>query len=412
MRQQHGHRRSTTEWAVRGTLAIAAVALGYTSAVRDAGYYWRHGNTQVAYALAHDDGRIAGEMAQSLSGAEATAADRKRADGLAQIALRDDPTAIAAVSTLGINAQVRGDIPGARRFFTYSQRLSRRDLQTHVWAIEDAVSRADIVGALHHYDMALRTSRDAASLLFPILSSAIAEPEVQRALVRTLAGNPAWAPHFIGYLANAGEAPQATARFFAVLRRSGLRVSRTADAAVLDRLIGAKLFDDAWSYYAALHPGVDPRRVRDQAFEAAAGQVNTKSAFDWQLLDAPGVSITIQRGAKGNVADFSAPPGMGGTLLEQLQMLPPGRYQLGGHTSGIDQADTSLPYWSLTCRDGPELGRVTIPNSARANGAFSGDLVVPAGCPVQKLSLTLRPSDKMEGVAGQIDRFYMLPKAQ
>lgn len=85
-------------------------------------------------------------------------ARRREADRLARLALRQDPTAVAALATLGLNAQIRGDTNSARRYFAYSDKLSRRSLTTRLWAIEDAVARDDIPAALRNYDVALRTS--------------------------------------------------------------------------------------------------------------------------------------------------------------------------------------------------------------------------------------------------------------
>ena len=96
-------------------------------------------------------------------------------------------------------------------------------------------------------------------------------------------------------------------------------------------------------------------------------------------------------------------------MLTQVQVLPPGAYRLVGRSSGLDQPEASRPYWALTCRDGRELGRVAVPNSAQAEGQFAGELRVPAGCPVQVLALIARPSDDVSGVSGQIDAAQLVP---
>ncbi|WP_375390885.1 tetratricopeptide repeat protein [uncultured Sphingomonas sp.] len=384
--------------------------LGYIGVAHDAGYAMRE-NSARAYALAPGDGRVTGSYAQALLGADATSADWTRAERLARQALRQDPTAVAAVSTLGLGALNRGDATGARRLFAYSERLSRRDLQTQISDIEDAVSRGDVPRALRHYDIALRTSRNAPALLFPILAGAIVNPSVRAALVATLVRQPAWAPHFISYAAGEGSEPKATARLFADLRRARVSVPGTASVALVDRLVGANLFDEAWSYYATIRSGVDRYTLRDPSFAGPgiAGD-STASTFDWQLVDTPGITVSTQRGEGRGVVDFAAPPGIGGPLLRQTQMLLPGTYRLEGHATGIDQPEAAaLPYWSLECRDGRELGRIVVPPSRTANGVFAGQIFVPADCPVQTLSLVARSSDAMTGVSGQIDRVRILP---
>jgi hypothetical protein len=90
-------------------------------------------------------------------------------------------------------------------------------------------------------------------------------------------------------------------------------------------------------------------------------------------------------------------------------LLPPGDYQLMGHSLGIDQPAAALPYWVLNCVGGPELGRVIVPNSAEAEGRFSGTFKISENCPVQYLTLVARPSSAFSGVSGQIDQVLLRP---
>lgn len=405
VRRKSRKHRSVAEWIVRVMLAMAALAAGYVGTAQALGHAFKS-NAARAHALSPWNGRITALLARQLSNAEATAQDRTRADQLARIALRQDPTAVAAVSTLGLNAQVRGDAAGARRLFTYAERLTRRDLPTQLWAIEDAVARGDVAGALRHYDIALRTSRNAPALLYPILGSAIVDPPVRNALLQTLATQPEWGESFINYVAGNGADVQATAALFDELRRARIPVAAQASAVVINGLILKNHWNQAWSYYAAIRPGVDRRRSRDPRFQAA---IATPSPFDWSPADNPTMTAEIQRSSDGGAFIFAAPSSVGGSLLTQIQVLVPGEYRLVGRSSGLNQPEASRPYWALTCRDGHELGRVVLPNSARANGRFVGRLRVPAGCPVQSLALIARPSDSVSGLNGQIDAVQLAP---
>lgn len=392
-------RRSAAEWRVRGVLAVAAAGLGGVSVTHSLGYTLRGSAPTQAHALAPWDGRITALLSEQLSGPEASAADRKRADELARRALRQDPTAVSAVATLGIDAQVRGDTAAARRIFAYSETLSRRDLRTRLWAIEDAVGRGDVPGALHYYDIALRTLRIGPDLLFPVLVNAIADDDIRRALLATLAKRPPWGQLFIGYVADNGPDARATARFMEGLQRNNIPQPDGAAAALIARLLAEGGSEDAWRYYTAITPGADRHRSRDPEFKT-----DRATPFDWHSLGDSGISATIQHGDQGGVFDFAVPPDLGGPLLRQVQMLLPGKYRLEGRSTGIEQPDSALPYWQLTCMDGRELGRVTVPASARANGLFAGEFVVPTNCPTQQLTLIARPSDQLSGVTGQIKR--------
>lgn len=402
-------RRSATEWGVRGALALAVAGLGYVSVTHSLAYMIRGSAPARAHALAPWDGRITALLSEQLSGPDATPADRRRADELARLALRQDLTAVPAVATLGINAQVRGDTAAAQRIFAYSEKLSRRDLRTRLWAIEDAVGRGDIPGALRNYDIALRTSRIAPDLLFPVLASAIGDNGIRQALIATLVQRPAWSEQFLGFVAGTGPDAQATASLFETLQRRGIALPVGAAPTLVGRLLAENHVDDAWRFYAALTPGADRRVARDPDFTA---NLQSPTPFDWLPITDSGVSATLQRGERGGIFDFAVPSNLGGPILRQTQLLPPGDYAVEGRSIGIEQAGNALPYWTLTCPDGRELGRVVVPNSAQANGRFAGRLTVPAGCLVQQLVLVARPSEQLSGLTGQIDDIRLRPAAR
>lgn len=403
-RRRASARRPAIEWGFRGLLAIFAAALGYISVTYTLGYALKERPAR-AHVLAPQDGRITARMAEALMTPTATAAERARSELLARLALREDPTASRAAAVLGLGAQIRGDLAAARKLFAYAEALSRRDLQTQLWAIEDAVSRNDIPGALRHYDIALRTSRAAPDLLFPVLASAAEDPAIRAVMTKTLAGRPSWSADFLDYAARQGADPRSIAQLFWASRRQGAGISDETNAVLINRLIDRGFSDAAWTYYASLHPGVDRRVSRDPDFTTASAP----SVFDWRPINDGGISTSIQRGGDGGIVDFSAPPSVGGHVLQQVQVLPPGAYRLEGRSTGIDQPDRSRPYWVLICPDGRELGRIDLPNSERSNGAFAGQFIVPTGCPIQKLALVVRPSDSVSGVAGQISKAKLYP---
>lgn len=396
-------RRSPKEWAVRLSLATVAVVFGYYSLAFSIAQVVVKRDPALAYRLAPYVGRITAAYATSLAGLDATSQDRVRADTLAKQALQQDPTAVGAASTLGINADVRGDKAVARRYFAYAQKLSRRDLRTQLFMIEDAVQREDIPRALHQYDMTLRVFPDMGEVLYPVLASASADPAIRRELVKTLVGKPVWGGSFIGFIADRGPDPKSTADLFLDLRHARVEVPEIARAGVVNALLAGGQVGAAWSYYAAIRPGADRHRSRDPRFTA---NLERPSQLDWMPInDGSGVTTSIQ----GGIFDFAAPASVGGPLLQQLQLLPHGSYRLSGHSVGLEQAAGALPYWTLRCQNGHELGRVEVPNSSVANGIFHGTFNVPTDCPVQLLLLTARSSDTIAGLSGQIDRVALVP---
>lgn len=398
-------RRSVTEWCIRGALSVVALGLAYISVRHSVAESVKRYSPVYAHQLAPDNGSITALLAQQQFAAKPTA--RQTTVAMARLALQQDPTAIPAVTTLGFQLQLGGDALGARRLFAYSGKLSRRDLETHIWAIENAVSRGDVRTALSHYDLALRTSITAPDLLFPVLSQAVNDPTVRHDLATVLRQKPSWGSSFLTYLAGSKVADSsAIADLVLRMKRFGLAPSPEAAAAATNGLVSTGAFDAAWRFYTALHPQADHRRSRDPRF---SDDIATPSVFDWNPVENPAYSVSLQRDRAGGLFDFSAPPSVDGSVLTQMQLLPAGAYRLTGHSIGIQQPRRSAPYWTLTCRDGRELGHVEVPNSSEANGTFGGRFTVPAGCPVQTLSFVLRPSDEVSGSSGQIDRVQIFP---
>lgn len=399
-------RRSRAEWAWRiGSTLIAAV-IGYVILSGTLAYSLRARSPDQSHRLAPGDGRITALLSERLSGAEANSADRKEADRLARLALKQSPLSVAAVSTLGIDAQIRGDSAAARRLFTISQKLSRRDLRTQIWAIEDAVVREDVVGALRHYDIALRTQRAAGDVLFPVLTTAMADPVILTELVRTMAGRPAWNSAFIDYASDNSADARTTAALFTGLARAGIPVSERAGSLTVNALIAQGQAETAWRYYSSIRPDADRRGVRDPHFTT---NFETPSLLDWVSVNDTGISTYLQRDGAGGAFEFSVVSSTGGPLLRQVQMLPPGNYVLDGRSRNIDQPVTTLPYWALTCSDGRELARIVVPISPDSGSDFSGQFAVPANCPIQTLSLIAQPSDAAAGVSGQISHVRLRP---
>lgn len=391
--------RSPVEWGVRLLLAAGAAYLGYASLTQSTASMLRSRAPERAHLLAPGDGRIVGNLSAELSGPGATASNRARADTLAQTALRLDPTAIAAVATLGLNAQIGGDTAAARRIFAYAQKLSRRDLRTQLWAIEDAVARNDVGGALRQYDIALRTSRGAPDLLFPVLVSAISEPSIRNGLRAMLEKRPPWGNDFLIYAAAASGRPQDVTALLLALERAGIKVPESAAARAVDALLASGNFERAWSYYASFRKNADRRTSRDPRFTV---EYAAPTQFDWNPVNEGGMVVSITADQRGGSLDFSVPASGVGPIARQIQMLPPGEYVLEGKIDFPDRLGDVLPYWSISCQGGRELTRVTLPATGAAEVIFRGHVRIAEACPVQILSLVAGPSNELAALVGQV----------
>lgn len=400
-------RRSNREWVGRIALACGISVMGYQSVAFSIAQVAAGSQPQAADARISYDGRLSAAHAAALITSNVTAAGRAQAGALAIAALRRDPTSVSAAATLGFVTLTQNYTAKARRLLAYAQMLSRRNVQTQLWSIEDAVARNDVPGALRWYDIALRVKPELSDVLYPVLAHASHDPVIRTALVNTLAGKPAWSDSYVGYAAVQKDDPQSTAALFVALHERGVAIPASAQAMVINVLVDAGNVDQAWRYYTAIHPGAARTRARDPRFTAL---LDTPSVFDWSTLSDNSLAASIQRTPDGGAFEFSAPASIGGPVLQQVQLLPTGTYRLSGHSDGIAQDARALPYWTLTCRsDGRELGRVRVPNSVSAGGNFTGTLKVPANCPVQTLTLFARASDAIGGTSGQINSVVLAP---
>ncbi|MEH3124141.1 MAG: hypothetical protein PGN16_19605 [Sphingomonas phyllosphaerae] len=400
-------KRTAREWALRGALALAASIFGYASTTQTLGYSLVKTDPERAHELAPADGRITGALAAQRVTATMPSAQRGESARLAHGALLKEPLSASALTALGIDADLRGYRGTARTLFVHSNALTRRELSARLWLIEDAVARNDVPGALRNYDIALRTSKSAPGLLFPIMAAAIDNADVAKALADTMRSRPPWNEAFFDFVASSGASPKAAAILFIRLAQSGVQPPESARATIINTLIGADAFENAWAYYKTLRGNLDRRRSTDASFSQA---LSTPTFFDWTPKnDDPGLTALIERSPQGGFLDFAAPSGIGGTVLQQGLMLPSGEYRLQGSSADLTAPADARPFWRLSCLNKRELGRIDLPDSIQNRGHFSGILTVDAKCPVQVLQLVLRPSLDAGGVSGKISSAMLLP---
>ena len=377
-----------------GGLALFSVADSLANAIAPV-------TPEMAHKLAPWNGKIMAEEAQRSFQQKADYSAKSGSAALARQALKSEPTAVEALAVLGLQAQLRQETGRSRDILAHALLLSRRELSTRLWTIEEASLRGDIDGALTNYDIALRTSSQAPARLFSPLAGALVEPRIRAKLLTILARKPLWRDDFLNYAATSGSQPRAVAEFFREAGRKGIPVAGDVRTALVDNLANHGLYDEAWAYYASIRTDAARDRSRDPRFTFAG---NNRSLFDWNVTD----YASFQSGAAGGVLDFVVPSTTGGTLASQASVLPPGHYLLHGTSAHIEEPEASRPYWSLWCGT-RQVGQVDIGNSPNGEGRFSGTLTVPSGCPLQTLTLVARSTDNSRGVTGQITSVQVEP---
>ena len=310
-----------------------------------------------------------------------TRARLAQAELLARAALSGSPVNVEAARALALAEAGQEHLGAARRLIRYAEQLSRRDVQTEFWLIQEHVGAADVTGALLHYHRAMQTSRASRELLSPILAQAAEEPAVYRPLALILAQRPEWWPNFLGDFVERTHSPAA----LTVVTRS-LRLD-PAVPAERDRLT------TILQRYVTLGDGASGRRLFDsltgETTPVAQGgfERDTMLApYGWQISDgADGGGVReLRQGARGAFA-LTLDGNRGEEAAHQILALSPGRHELrllvGDVLPGfLDPATITIRCFPA---DTP-IAEHDLPVT-RETAALRVSFMIPEGCPAQIL---------------------------
>lgn len=354
-------------------------------------------------ALSIDGGNaIAAAEAAALMIASDAKASRAEAFRLGKAALGRDATQVKAASTVALLYGMRGEMHRASSLMRYAQSVSRRDLSTQLWLIEDSVRKGDVRTAVEHYDIALRTSKRAQGILFPILESAVAQPDVADALAQRMSAEPNWAGPLLYELARHDVSAPAVARLFGALAQRGAHYDQRNADLFIQRAVRTGDVDSGWRVYRLVEPVRARATLRDGGF---AELLSRAVPFEWELTDQSELmAVRDQRGAS-RVLRLEATSGFGGVVARQLIRAQPGAHVLRGTVFELSQPAGSGPYATVTCANaGARLTTTDLPRAGEKGRQFTARFDVPsAGCRAQWVELWIRASYDAGGVSTAVD---------
>ncbi len=366
----------------------------------------RYNAPGVTLRVAPGDARALSTQAELTLTADASPAQQAEAAELAKAAIARDPTLGTPYRVLGFIADDKGDRARAKTLITHAEQLSRRDLPTQFWLIDEATGRLDMTAALRHYDIALRTSTLAPVALYPILNKALDEPDVVDALAATLAARPSWGDR---YLADAIDKSTALPGLVRLAEQLQAR-KRPLDGAQTQQLLNRLTESSAFALIAEVRNTLLPAGMRsanliDPGFDAEG----VLYPLNWSYIDKDGVSarqeVENDRNPTALRLGFHADTGRGGEVAHQLLLLKPGIYRLQWTSWHNTSMRLTMPYWSVNCADkgGPSLQTFDLAPAPNTTGA--GTFTVPSGnCTGQWLTLALRATNDPSGVSGWVSQ--------
>lgn len=364
-------------------LAVAAIVFHVVLAVSVAGVYRANRPATALSWVAIDSPAAANLGARILeSGPPPEIRDRLRT--AAADALRRDPTNVAALRVLGRLAADRDDA-AAVRLFGLAERLSRRDQPTQAWLIAHHLNRDDPVRAVHHFDIALRTSHNRWDALLPLLAAATADPRTLAPLSRLLSQRPTWEYAFLRQLAISGPRLDHVRQLVQGRLGPADPDAQAVTRILMNRLVADGQFASAWDTYRSAVPaartGAATGIVRNGTFDGARGL----PPFDWNLVQEAelGAMEEVRPDAgDGKVLSVYAHGGRSGEVARQLVRLSPGGHRLQADAGQLPADRLDRPLFRLACAQegGTMLVDYRPPAGGESGRRIATSFNVPAGC--------------------------------
>lgn len=392
-------------WVKLVSIAAVTCTLAWLSFIHAvANITWQQ-NPDMALRFVPDHPLALSRKADELFAAKQDPATLAKVEAMAKQSLRGGALNPVAIRLLGYVADARGDQKKARAFMLLSQKVSRRDFGTQLWLIEDAVARNDKKQALYHYDIAMRTTPDSYSILFPTLAGALDDPEVRADLVPFVKAAPEWLLLFLSHATGTMEDPS---YLVDVLLKAGPLPDRPdyrgQSNFLLSTLATKGQFSAFQRYYSSLP------LARPKALQAAALNKDTINlrypAAGWQLTENSAIGGAFSEPDKSGAVTLSAFAGSGerGELMRKFLFLKPGTYRFVAQYDVQSSAPDSEIRWDLSCVS--QKGNVAKWFTSRPMKAGrSGDVqnfTLGADCPHQLLQLQLA------GGSGQLGAEFVL----
>ncbi len=299
-----------------------------------------------------------------------------------------EPSNSIALSTLATLEAYRSNDSLSSRLFHLSEKVSRRNVTTQLWMIEDAVARNDVSSALSHYDIAMRVSIKIRPKLLSLLIQAAEAPDVSAELSGVLKGRPIWWNDYMTALLGSSKDAALIANSLDLLAPTMSPADREYFGEnALRRLVALGRGRRA----VVLANRLDGKSARYR--NLVAGDFSTDGGilpFRWWLRDDDRVRAyreTVPGGGTGLWLTTNSDAS--GAIAQQMIGLAPGHYVISGRSGGVAADAMARPSILLTCGKEQALVRSPLlPSPEETGRAFRIPFTVPdSGCDVQWVNI-------------------------
>ena len=324
------------------------------------------------------------------------AMDSAQVDRIARASIRRLPLNAEAFRLFGLAASADADLELLSERMALAGQLSRRDLSTQLFLIEDAVRRNNIADALESYDTALRSEESSRNVLYPVLTEAMREPLIRRKFLPYIRSTPPWLESFLRYAVSNSTTPAAMADL--ALEAGGFPQGdefSSLHTELLSVLAENGEYLKAIRYYRSLKDA-DQKSLLDLAM--SDGSTNGAYApISWQPYAVEGIdAVWVSEGRNRVSLDVSLDAGFSGPIARKVLALQPGTYVVNApFESDSHEIDEAL-IWRISCQNGTK--RLDTEADLSGKGSLRGQFTVPAGCPVQMVDISVRTRPGMGSI--------------
>lgn len=308
--------------------------------------------------------------------------------------LRSEGLNPRAVRQLAFVAENDGDDVKTKRLIAAAEKMTRRDVGAQLWLANHWAAKNDIGRALKHIDIGLKTVPESGSLLFPLLASALDQPEFQAQFAPYIAASPQWISSFIDY--SLGKRVKLDILARSIVSAGGLRKSGDSDKLnllLLNHLASAGHYRDILPYYQSLKMA-DPRLARDIALTATS--INpAHGPLAWTTVQNVDVdaAIVTSEGPDPYQMDISVGQAKRRVAAQKLLYLSEGSYAVNAAYLFSEGGREAAVGWQISCVGGASAVDLAAPlyrasEIQQPEGKMEFRFIVPPNCSSQLLKLT------------------------
>lgn len=382
---------SGAHWLTPWLVGAGAIALAAVSVTTAAGNALMVGNDN-GFALA----RRADKIVDGLNVEKQVAADAsawKRIEALSLASIDREPLAANSVRNLALALTKNSEAEKGQGLMRSAAKLSRRDLPTHFWLIQDYGRANDLPKVLMHVDQALRTKEAAWQQLIPALHAGLANSELVNPTVQLLRTDPPWKEQFWMRIEQFPKSLGNIGDVLVGLQAAGTEVDPSVPESIINQLAYSRQYAKAHDIYRKVYGTRRLPKSPEYLSNADFSAPTSGTVFDWTASQNASLEVFLDPELKAlSVNVFGS---IGGVAASQIVALPAGTYRF---ESKIDQWDSALEdalYVSLTCTEpGAAQGRSALRVNLR-EATVSEQFTVPdSQCRYYLFQLLLQAPDR------------------